>query len=148
MTDVRGVDPITDPQLDRAFLALADPVRRRLIARLSQGPATVTELAEPFTISTQGISKHVKVLESAHLITRTRIGQSRPCHLDPAALETLTAWIDRYRLETEATFRRLDDLLADTATPPDAETTPVVNGYPIVAPHPGREPSTIGTTPQ
>jgi DNA-binding transcriptional ArsR family regulator len=100
-----------EDQLDRAFLALADPVRRALIARLSRGPATVNELAEPFSISKQGVSKHIQVLEAAALITRSREGQRRPCHLDPAALEALTAWIDTYRLEAERRFRRLDHLL-------------------------------------
>jgi DNA-binding transcriptional ArsR family regulator len=103
----------TDAGLDRAFLALADPVRRALIARLSRGPATVNELAEPFAMSKQGVSKHIQVLESAGLITRTRNGQQRPCHLDPAALEALTAWIDTYRLQAEQRFRRLDDLMQD-----------------------------------
>lgn len=100
-----------EARLDRAFLALADPVRRTLIARLSRGPATVNELAEPFAMTKQGVSKHIQVLEAAGLITRTRDGQRRPCHLDPAALEALTAWIDTYRLVTERQFRRLDDVL-------------------------------------
>ncbi len=100
-----------EAQLDRAFLALADPVRRQLIARLSRGPATVNELAEPFSITKQGVSKHIRVLEAAGLITRTRDGQRRPCHLDPVALETLTAWIDTYRLVAERQFRRLDVVL-------------------------------------
>jgi DNA-binding transcriptional ArsR family regulator len=100
-----------DERLDRAFLALADPVRRALIARLSRGPATVNELAEPFAMSKQGVSKHIQVLEAAGLITRSRNAQQRPCHLDPAALEALTAWIDTYRLEAERAFRRLDALL-------------------------------------
>ncbi|HEV7955539.1 MAG TPA: metalloregulator ArsR/SmtB family transcription factor [Marisediminicola sp.] len=98
-------------RLDRAFLALADPVRRKLIARLSRGSATVNELAAPFEMTKQGISKHIQVLESAGLITRTRDGQRRPCHLDAAALETLTTWIDTYRLNAERQFRRLDAVL-------------------------------------
>ncbi len=98
-------------RLDRSFLALADPVRRQLVARLSRGPATVNELAEPFAMTKQGVSKHIQVLEGAGLITRTREGQRRPCHLDPAALESLTAWIDTYRLVAERQFRRLDDVL-------------------------------------
>jgi DNA-binding transcriptional ArsR family regulator len=101
-----------DLHLDRAFLALADPVRRALVARLSRGPATVNELAEPFAMSKQGVSKHIQVLEAAGLITRSRNAQQRPCHLDPAALEALTAWIDIYRLEAERQFRQLDSLLA------------------------------------
>ncbi|BDZ55374.1 ArsR/SmtB family transcription factor [Agromyces marinus] len=101
-----------DDRLDRAFTALADPVRRRIIARLSRGPATVTELAEPFDITTQGVSKHIRVLESAGLVTRSRDAQRRPVHLDAAALETLTEWIDRHRLTAEQRYRRLDALLA------------------------------------
>jgi len=102
----------TDAQLDVAFLALADPVRRQLIARLSRGPATVNELAAPFAMSKQGVSKHIAVLASAGLITRSRDGQRRPCHLEPAALESLTAWIDGYRLAAEDHFRQLDEVLA------------------------------------
>ncbi|GAA2036292.1 hypothetical protein GCM10009819_21110 [Agromyces tropicus] len=104
-----------DDRLDRAFMALADPVRRRIVARLSRGPATVTELAEPFDITTQGVSKHIQVLESAGLVTRSRVAQRRPVHLDAAALETLTEWIDRYRLIAEQRFRRLDALLTTAA---------------------------------
>ncbi|MDT4942841.1 MAG: hypothetical protein QOJ34_2930 [Pseudonocardiales bacterium] len=98
-------------QLDRAFSALGDPVRRQLVARLSRGPATVNELAEPFPITLQAISRHVQVLEAAGLITRSRNGQQRPCHLDAAALERLTGWIDTYRLEAERRYRRLDAVL-------------------------------------
>lgn len=98
-------------KLDRAFMALADPVRRALVARLSRGPATVNELAEPFDITKQAVSKHIQVLEGAGLITRTRDGQRRPCHLDPAALEALTGWIDTYRLIAERQYRRLDAVL-------------------------------------
>src|SRR6187200_11949 len=97
-----------DERLDRAFLALADPVRRRIIARLSRGPATVNELAEPFQITKQAVSKHIQVLEQAGLVTRTRDAQRRPVHLDATALEALTAWIDRYRLIHEQQFRNLD----------------------------------------
>jgi DNA-binding transcriptional ArsR family regulator len=100
-----------DEQLDRAFSALGDPVRRQLIARLSRGPATVNELAEPFPITLQAISRHVQVLEAAGLITRSRNGQQRPCHLAAAALERLTSWIDAHRLDTERNYRRLDAVL-------------------------------------
>jgi len=105
------VDATAEDALDRAFLALADPVRRALVARLSRGPATVNDLAEPFPITKQAVSKHIQVLEQAGLITRTRDGQRRPCHLDPAALEALTGWIDAYRLEAERRYRRLDTVL-------------------------------------
>lgn len=101
----------TEDRLDQAFLALADPVRRAVIARLSRGPATVNELAEPFDMTLQGVSRHIQVLEQAGLVTRTREAQRRPVHLAPAALEELTAWIDRYRLVHEQRFRSLDDVL-------------------------------------
>jgi DNA-binding transcriptional ArsR family regulator len=105
------VDPSADDQLDRAFMALADPVRRRIIARLSRGPATVNELAEPFAITKQAVSKHIQVLDQAGLVTRTRDAQRRPVHLDAAQLEALTAWIDKYRLIHEQQYRSLDTLL-------------------------------------
>lgn len=101
-----------DLGLDRAFLALADPVRRAIVARLSRGPATVNELAGPFDITKQAVSKHIQVLEQAGLVTRSRDAQRRPVHLDAAALERLTSWIDRYRLDAECNYRRLDDVLA------------------------------------
>lgn len=103
--------PETDERLDRAFLALADPVRRRIVARLSRGQATVNELAEPFAITKQAVSKHIQVLELAGLVTRTRDAQRRPVHLNPQTLESLTAWIDTYRLVHEQQFRRLDAVL-------------------------------------
>jgi len=114
-----GSDGNADARMDRAFMALADPVRRAMVARLSRGPATVNELAQPFDITKQAVSKHIQVLEQAGLVTRTRDAQRRPVHLDAAALERLTAWIDRYRLEAERNYRRLDTLLAqmnDTTT--------------------------------
>ena len=103
-----------DERLNRAFLALADPVRRAIVAKLSRGPATVNELAEPFAISKQAVSKHIQVLEQAGLVGRTRDAQRRPAYLIPEALEQLTAWIDTYRLTTESRFRRLDTVLAGT----------------------------------
>lgn len=124
------VDQSADDRLDRAFMALADPVRRRMIARLSRGPATVNELADPFEISKQAVSKHIQVLEQAGLVTRTRDAQRRPVHLNAAQLEQLTAWIDNYRLIHEQRFRDLDALLttfgaADPAgRPPSQEDVP------------------------
>ncbi|HEU5354858.1 MAG TPA: metalloregulator ArsR/SmtB family transcription factor [Actinocrinis sp.] len=100
-----------DERLDRAFTALGDPVRRALIARLSRGDATVNELAEPFAITKQAVSRHIQVLEAAGLITRSRDAQRRPCHLNAAALEELTSWIDGYRLAAERRYRRLDEVL-------------------------------------
>ena len=104
-----------DPLLDRAFMALADPARRRIVARLSRGPATVNELAEPFAITKQAVSKHIQVLEQAGLVTRSRDAQRRPVHLNPARLEALTAWIDRYRLVKEEQYRNLDAVLRTTS---------------------------------
>jgi len=105
-----------DEALDQAFLALADPVRRAMIARLSTGPATVNELAEPHPITVQAISRHVAVLEAAGLVTRSRDKQRRPVHLVPERLEQLTAWIDQYRLATERAYRQLDVLLKEGTT--------------------------------
>jgi DNA-binding transcriptional ArsR family regulator len=118
------LSPVSDADLDRAFAALADPVRRAIIARLSRGPATVNELAEPFEISKQAVSKHIQVLELAGLVSRTRDAQRRPVHLEAARLESLTAWLDRYRLLAEQRFRSLDALLERTTTkeaPPDTQ---------------------------
>src|SRR5881392_2211662 len=103
--------PTDGDALDRAFMALADPIRRAIVARLSRGDATVNELAEPFSITKQAISKHIHVLEQAGLVTRSKHAQTRPVHLDAASLERLTEWIDRYRLIAESRFRRLDELL-------------------------------------
>ena len=97
--------------LDRAFVALADPVRRAIVARLSTGPATVNELAAKFPMTVQGVSQHIHVLERAKLVTRSRDAQRRPVHLDPSALEAVTAWIDTYRLRAEESYRRLDAVL-------------------------------------
>lgn len=103
---------IDDAALDKAFAALADPIRRAIVARLSRGSATLGELAEPFAITPQAVSKHITVLEDAGLVRRTREAQRKPVHLDAAALERLTSWIDHYRLRAEAAYRRLDNLLA------------------------------------
>lgn len=115
--------PTTDDQLDRAFAALADPVRRAIVARLSRGAATVNELAEPFEISKQAVSKHIQVLEQAGLVTRSRDAQRRPVHLNPGRLEAMTAWIDRYRLVHEQSYRSLDALLAAQQNPSAAGST-------------------------
>jgi DNA-binding transcriptional ArsR family regulator len=106
---------MSDTALDRAFAALSDPVRRAIVARLSRGPSTLGELAGPFSISLQAVSKHISVLEEAGLVWRTREAQRRPVHLDAAALQRLTSWIDGYRLNAEAAYRRLDALIAPAA---------------------------------
>lgn len=87
---------MVDDDLSRTFAALADPTRRAILARLANGDATVNELAEPFEMSLQAISKHLKVLERAGLITRGRDAQWRPCRLDTAPLEQASSWIARY----------------------------------------------------
>ena len=102
-------------------MALADPVRRAMVARLSRGEATVNELAALFPITKQAVSRHIHVLEQAGLVTRSREAQRRPVHLDAAALERLTAWIDQYRLVAERRYRRLDALLADVPSPETRE---------------------------
>lgn len=110
-------DAERDDRLDRAFHALGDRVRRAIIAHLSRGSATVNELAEPFGITVQAISRHIHVLEEAGLVTRSRDAQRRPVHLNPGALEQLTAWIDGYRLAHEQSFRTLDGVLAALSEP-------------------------------
>ncbi|CAN5426048.1 metalloregulator ArsR/SmtB family transcription factor [soil metagenome] len=117
-------DDDSDTWLDRAFLALADPVRRAIVAQLSRGPATVNELAEPHPITKQAVSKHIQVLELAGLVTRTRDAQRRPVHLDAAALERLTGWIDQYRLTAERHYRRLDSVLEAITAPTSEQETP------------------------
>ncbi len=120
MTDADGAEEA----LDRAFAALADPVRRAVVARLSRGPATVNELAEPFPISKQAVSRHIQVLEAAGLVSRTRDAQRRPVHLEAARLEAMTAWIDGYRRALERRYRALDDLLRDGTDSTENDPTP------------------------
>jgi DNA-binding transcriptional ArsR family regulator len=95
-------------QLSLTFAALADPTRRAILARLADGEATVNELAEPFSISLQAVSKHLKVLERAGLITRGRDAQWRPCRLETAPLENASDWIERYREVARDRFDRLE----------------------------------------
>jgi DNA-binding transcriptional ArsR family regulator len=97
--------------LDTTFAALADPTRRAILARLASGEASVAELAEPFNISQPAISKHLKVLERAGLISRGQDAQRRPRRLQPEPLAQATAWLERYRHIWEANFQRLDALL-------------------------------------
>jgi DNA-binding transcriptional ArsR family regulator len=108
----------TDP-LSRVFSALADPTRRDMVARLSVGDATVSELAEPYDVSLQAVSKHLRVLEDAGMVSRTRDAQRRPVHLEAEVFDLMTKWIERYRRQAEERFRRLDALLA--ALPDETE---------------------------
>ncbi|MDB5527843.1 MAG: winged helix-turn-helix transcriptional regulator [Devosia sp.] len=98
-------------RLDATFAALSDPTRRAILARLAQGDASVTELAEPFAMSQPAISKHLKVLEGAGLISRGRDAQRRPCKLEAEPLAEATGWLIEYRQYWETSFERLDDLL-------------------------------------
>ena len=95
-------------ELSLAFAALADPTRRRLLARLAEGDATPNELAEPFDLTQQAISKHLQVLERAHLISRRRSGRTRPCRLEPARLDDAVEWIERHRQLWTDRYDRLD----------------------------------------
>jgi DNA-binding transcriptional ArsR family regulator len=118
---------MTADPLSRVFAALADPTRRDMVARLAVGDATVTELAEPYDVSVQAVSKHLRVLEDAGLVSRTRDAQRRPVHLEAEVFSLMTKWIERYRLQAEERYRRLDDVLRDVPDEPDATpptTTP------------------------
>ena len=99
-------------ELSRVFAALADPTRRDMVARLAVGDATVNELAAPYDVSVQAVSKHIKVLEEAGLVSRTRDAQRRPCRLEPEVFDLMTKWIERYRREAETRYQRLDVVLA------------------------------------
>ena len=100
-------------RLDATFFALADPTRRAILARLASGEASVAELTEPFAISQPAISRHLKVLEKAGLIQRSRDAQRRPCRLEPKPMREANAWIERYRALWERAYERLDVLLAE-----------------------------------
>ncbi|AGY60344.1 ArsR family transcriptional regulator [Gloeobacter kilaueensis JS1] len=107
---------ITDDRLSAIFAALADPTRRAILARLARGEAAVNELAEPFAISLPAITKHLKVLERAGLITRSRQAQWRPCRLDAAALRDATDWLEHYRQFWDQSLDRLDEYLQNIQT--------------------------------
>jgi DNA-binding transcriptional ArsR family regulator len=104
--------PTPHDQLSRVFAALADPTRRDLVARLAVSDATVGQLAAPYAMSIQAVSKHLKVLEDCGLVTQRREAQRRPRHLEAEVFELMTGWIDRYRKQAEERFRRLDAVLA------------------------------------
>jgi DNA-binding transcriptional ArsR family regulator len=111
---------VTAERLDATFAALADPTRRAIVARLATGEATITELAAPFDISQPAISKHVKVLERAGLVTRSRQAQRRPCRLEAGPLRDVTAWLANYRDYWDESYQRLDALLADLTADPES----------------------------
>ncbi|MEO8518341.1 MAG: metalloregulator ArsR/SmtB family transcription factor [Dermatophilaceae bacterium] len=112
---------VADP-LSRVFSALADPTRRDIVARLAAGDATVSELAEPYDVTLQAVSKHLRVLGEAGLVSRSREAQRRPVHLEAEVFDLMTKWIERYRSEAEERYRRLDDVLR--SMPDDVEPVP------------------------
>src|SRR3954451_22187880 len=112
--------------LSRGFAALADPTRRDMVARLTVADATVGELAEPYAMTVQAVSKHLKVLEDAGLVTRGREAQRRPVHLEAEVFDLMTKWIERYRRQAEERYRRLDHVLR--AMPDDVAPTSPARG--------------------
>ena len=110
-------------QLSRVFAALADPTRRHMVGRLTMADATVNELAQPYDVSVQAVSKHVRVLEEAGLVSRRREAQRRPVHLEAEVFDLMTTWIERYRRQAEQRYRRLDALLADLSDEAEGEAT-------------------------
>jgi DNA-binding transcriptional ArsR family regulator len=114
-----------DP-LSRVFAALADPLRRDMVARLASRDATVLELAQPYEVTVQAVSKHLKVLEEAGLVSRSREAQRRPVHLEAEVFDLMTKWIERYRREAEERYRRLDDVL--TSMSDEQESMPDEKG--------------------
>ena len=113
-------------QLSKVFAALADPIRRDIVARLTEGDATVTAVAAPYDVSVQAVSKHLKVLQDAGLVSRSRQAQRRPVHLEADVFDLMTKWIERYQRQAEERYQRLDAVL-DTL---DAE------GHPLPQEHP------------
>ncbi|MBY4575163.1 ArsR/SmtB family transcription factor [Gordonia paraffinivorans] len=107
-------------ELSKVFAALADPTRRDIVARLAVSDATVSELAAPYDVSIQAVSKHLKVLEDAGLVSRTREAQKRPVHLEAEVFDLMTKWIERYRKRAEERYQRLDALLAEMNDGPAA----------------------------
>ena len=104
---------MADDQLSRIFAALADPTRRDMVARLAAGDATVGELAHPYDVSVQAVSKHIKVLADAGLVSQTKDAQRRPCHLEAEVFDLMTKWIERYRQQAQERYERLDAVLAE-----------------------------------
>jgi DNA-binding transcriptional ArsR family regulator len=121
LNKVGGRTSVAGDALSRVFAALADPTRRDMVARLTVADATVTELAEPYDVTVQAVSKHLKVLEEAGLVTRGRRAQTRPVHLEAEVFDLMTAWIERYRRQAEERYQRLDEVLR---TMPDEPATP------------------------
>jgi DNA-binding transcriptional ArsR family regulator len=103
---------VAEDRLSKVFAALADPTRRDIVARLAVGDATVGRLAAPYDVSVQAVSKHLRVLQDAGLVSQRRDAQRRPCHLEAEVLDLMTKWIERYRQQAEERYQRLDAVLA------------------------------------
>ncbi len=119
---------MTADRLSRVFAALADPTRRDMVARLTEQDATVNELAAPYDMTVQAVSKHLKVLQDAGLVSRSREAQRRPVHLEAEVFDLMTAWIERYRRQAEERYRRLDDVLRSMPDDPPPTAPPIERG--------------------
>ena len=119
---------MTTDRLSRVFAALADPTRRDMVARLTEQDATVNELAAPYDMTVQAVSKHLKVLQDAGLVSRSREAQRRPVHLEAEVFDLMTAWIERYRRQAEERYRRLDDVLRSLPDDPSPTEPPTEEG--------------------
>lgn len=115
--------PTNSERLDATFFALADPTRRAILARLAEGEVSVMDLAKPFAMSQPAISKHLRVLERAGLVSRSKEAQKRPCRIEAKPLAEAEQWIEKYREHWESSFQRLDALLADLQKPPRTTKT-------------------------
>nr|WP_280712894.1 metalloregulator ArsR/SmtB family transcription factor [Brevibacterium marinum] len=113
--------------MTKVFAALADPTRRDMVARLSVADATVNELADPYEVSLQAVSKHLKVLEDSGLVTRTREAQRRPVHLEDNVFDLMTKWIERYRQQAEERYQRLDAVLETMGTDEEPTDSPATS---------------------
>jgi DNA-binding transcriptional ArsR family regulator len=119
--------PLSEDQLDRAFHALSDPTRRAILARLADGDAGVLDVAGPFAMSQPAITKHLRVMEEAGLISRHRLARRRMCHFEPQRLKQLSDWVGSYREFWEESFERLDELLEELQEPGTPTTDRMAN---------------------
>jgi DNA-binding transcriptional ArsR family regulator len=110
---------LADPDLDRVFHALADPGRRRMLERLGRGPASVSELGQPLSMSLAAVVQHVQILETSGLVRTQKVGRTRTCSLDPVTLRSAEQWMSERRTLVERRLDRLGDYLAETADPAD-----------------------------
>jgi DNA-binding transcriptional ArsR family regulator len=139
---------VSNDQLSRVFAALADPTRRDMVARLAVADATVGQLAAPYAVTMQAVSKHLRVLQDAGLVSRGKDAQRRPCHLEAEVFDVMTTWIERYRQQAEERFRRLDNLLAsmDEPAPGVAEDTDETHKTPPTRERNARSPEQGGAS--